>query len=156
MIAPARVQWFSSIMHCEKAPASAARLRNDVTGCPGGVTARTAYRRGARFEPDDVPKLAGPFATVLRSKIRRLALQSAESKISRRFDVPTGPACDRSRGSTRWSMVGSPEYGVTNSVDARREADRKKKKMIRKAKRGATRGLPRGSPILVLLSPKHA
>ena len=37
-------------------------------------------------------------------------------------------------------------------------ASRKRKKALKKRcqKRGATRGLPRRSPILVLISPKHA
>ena len=33
---------------------------------------------------------------------------------------------------------------------------RAKKKKKKRSKKGATRGLARGSPILVLLSPKHA
>ena len=47
-----------------------------------------------------------------------------------------------------------PEYERWHRFDIERAEYRKEKR--RRCKRGATRGLPRGSPILVLLSPKHA
>ena len=125
MIATASDTGFNSIMHSEKAPASSARHRNGVTGCPGGVTARTAYRRGARFDPDDVPKLASPFATLFRWKTRRFALQSAETEISRRFDFPRATGAEGPRGCLR--TVGRPENGGTSIVDATRAETQKKK-----------------------------
>ena len=48
------------------------------------------------------------------------------------------------------------ESGVREGERRKQEEERLDNREERLAKRGATRGLPRGSPILVLLSPKHA
>ena len=120
----------------------------------GGVTRRAAYAREALSELHDVDNWAPPRCAPSRppkSAISGAFRGRFPSAVA--FGGPVGPIRPE---SDMGSLGPFWESGVREGERKKQEEERLDNREERLAKRGATRGLPRGSPILVLLSPKHA
>ncbi|KAL2224252.1 UNVERIFIED_CONTAM: hypothetical protein Sindi_2919300 [Sesamum indicum] len=121
-------------------------LPGGVTLRTGGATPRAAYAREARRELHDVDNWACPRWATFRGPnfavfggFRRVFDRLAAFVMSRPWGL-----MGRYTGGLGWRGTGREKAGKLDGWEEQF------------AKRGATRGLPRGSPILVLLSPKHA
>ena len=110
----------------------------------GGATPRAAYAREARRELHDVDNWACPVVPHFVAQISPFSVESGAFSIVGRIrdESAVGSQVEMYRG-----------WGLRNGREKAEKLDRWEEQF---AKRGATRGLPRGSPILVLLSPKHA
>ena len=110
----------------------------------GGATPRAAYAREARRELHDVDNRACPVVPHFVAQISPFSVESGAFSIVGRIrdESAVGSQVEMYRG-----------WGLRNGREKAEKLDRWEEQF---AKRGATRGLPRGSPILVLLSPKHA
>ena len=160
-----------------RASVAARWLQTGISSDPGGVTRRTACAREAPSEPvgggnracpvgggSASPKSAvpGPFRPLFQSAWGFCFVPARFDLASRRFLTVAGmtnTSADYLSNRT-CTAVRTKARGKTEHV--RRRADEREGEKIKKEeggggeKRGATRGLPRGSPILILLTPKHA
>ena len=135
-------------------PEGTSKLTDGLTLRTGGVTRRAAYAREALSELHDVDNWAPPRCAPSRppkSAISGAFRGRFPSAVA--FGGPVGPIRPE---SDMGSLGPFWESGVREGERKKQEEERLDNREERLAKRGATRGLPRGSPILVLLSPKHA
>ncbi|KAL2232065.1 UNVERIFIED_CONTAM: hypothetical protein Sindi_1386500 [Sesamum indicum] len=127
-------------------PGGTSNLPGGVTLRTGGATPRAAYAREARRELHDVDKLGLPrLCHISWPKFRRFRW------IPRAFFDRCRIRDESGRGVSGGDIQG---LGVCGTVEKKQEAGRVGGAFRKKGV--PTRGLPRGSPILVLLSPKHA
>ncbi|KAL2224260.1 UNVERIFIED_CONTAM: hypothetical protein Sindi_2920100 [Sesamum indicum] len=119
-------------------------LPGGVTLRTGGATPRAAYAREARRELHDVDSWACPVGPHFVAQISPFSVDSGAFSI-------VGRIRDESAVGSHGEIYRG--WGVRNG---REKAGSWTGGRSSSQKGGATRGLPRGSPILVLLSPKHA
>ncbi|KAL2224267.1 UNVERIFIED_CONTAM: hypothetical protein Sindi_2920800 [Sesamum indicum] len=135
---------FNLLCSSSGATGGTSNLPGGVTLRTGGATPRAAYAREARRELHDVDNWACPVVPHFVAQISPFSVDSGAFSI-------VGRIRDESAVGSQGEIYRG--WGVRNG---REKAGSWTGREEHFAKRGATRGLPRGSPILVLLSPKHA
>ncbi|KAL2232062.1 UNVERIFIED_CONTAM: hypothetical protein Sindi_1386200 [Sesamum indicum] len=145
MIAPAEIcAALTFYALASGATGGTSNLPGGVTLRTGGATPRAAYAREARRELHDVDTGLAPVVPHFVAQISPVSVDSGAFSI-------VGRIRDESAVGSQGEI-----YRVGVCGNGREKAGSWTGRRSISQKRGATRGLPRGSPILVLLSPKHA
>ncbi|EYU29426.1 hypothetical protein MIMGU_mgv11b020081mg [Erythranthe guttata] len=140
------------------------KLQTLITFDSGGVPTQSAHAHEARSDPVFAHIGRSPMDPTLELKIARLARSRAVSDATgtcigeiRAFSIDLPPPNFSAR-SVRALDFARQMHGEweRNRRKNKKKENRETGKIPSSRQIGATRGLPRGSPILVLLSPKHA